>query len=197
MKLHGDQLRAPRGKRWVSLKHAHGVSPRPQPPGGSGDTDLVIDLPLQLDNLVLHAHVEALQVLRGARLDPEGLQRLLGLEPPEAALDDNGRTPQPLEAPASHPAPHVLLDDGGLVLPEDLAAGGLWLGFPVYAWKLFREIYFIPGVLLKAYIYIYMLNKCLEKNAALPPSWALLSKAQIQASSKKFPCEKLQIILDY
>lgn len=121
MKLHGDQLRAPRGKRWVSLKHAHGVSPRPQPPRGSGDTDLVIDLPLQLDNLVLHAHVEALQVLRGARLDPEGLQRLLGLEPPEAALDDNGRTPQPLEAPASHPAPHVLLDDGGLVLPEDLA----------------------------------------------------------------------------
>ena len=49
----------------------------------------------------------------------------------------------------------------------------------------------------KAYIYIYMLNKYLEKNAALPPSWALLSKAQIQASSKKFPCEKLQIILDY
>lgn len=121
MKLHGNQLRAPLGKLWVSLKRAHGVLPRPQPPGGSGDTDLVVDLPLQLDDLVLHAHVEAFQVLRRARFDPEGLQRLLGLEPPEAALDDNGRAPQPLEAPASHPAPHVLLDDGGLVLPEDLA----------------------------------------------------------------------------
>lgn len=60
-------------------------------------------------------------MLRRAGFDLEGLQLLLGLEPPEAALDDNGRALQPLEAPASHPAPHVLLDDGGLVLPEDLA----------------------------------------------------------------------------
>ena len=105
----------------MSLKCACGVSPGPQPPHGSGDSDLVVDLPLQLDYLVLHAHVEAFQVLRRAGFDLEGLQLLLGLEPPEAALDDNGRALQPLEAPASHPAPHVLLDDGGLVLPEDLA----------------------------------------------------------------------------
>ena len=26
-----------------------------------------------------------------------------------------------MEVPASHPAPHMLLDDGGLVLPKDLA----------------------------------------------------------------------------
>ena len=95
------------------------------------------------------------------------------------------------------PLPPKRRQDFRLGWHKPAGAGGLWLGFPVYAWKLFREIYFIPGVLLKAYIYIYMLNKCLEKNAALPPSWTLLSKAQIQASSKKFPCEKLQIILVY
>lgn len=44
----------------------------PQPLWGA-HTDLVIDLPLQLDHLVLHAHIEAFQVLCGAGLDLEGL----------------------------------------------------------------------------------------------------------------------------
>lgn len=60
-------------------------------------------------------------MLCGAGLDLEGLQLPLGLEPPESALDDDGRAPQPPEVPARRPAPRVLLDDGGLVLPEGLA----------------------------------------------------------------------------
>lgn len=55
-----------------------------------------------------------------AGFDLEGLQLLLGLEHPEGALDDDGRAPQSPKAPACHPAPHVLLEDGGLMLHEDL-----------------------------------------------------------------------------
>lgn len=53
-------------------------------------------------------------------LDLEGLQCLPGLEPPEGTLDDNGCIPLPLKMSPCHPAPGVLLDDGGFVLREDL-----------------------------------------------------------------------------
>lgn len=53
-------------------------------------------------------------------LDLEGLQLLLGLEPPEGTLDDDGGIPLPQKPGTCHPAPGILLDDGGFVLLEDL-----------------------------------------------------------------------------
>lgn len=65
-----------------------------------------------------------------AGLDLEGLQLLLGLEPPEGTLDDDGCIPLPLEMSPCHPAPGILLDDGGFMLLEDLVRTGthrLWV----------------------------------------------------------------------
>lgn len=55
-----------------------------------------------------------------AGLDLEGLQLLLGLEPPEGTLDDNGCVPLLLEMSTCHPAPGILLDDGGFMFLEEL-----------------------------------------------------------------------------
>lgn len=125
-------------------------APQLPPPKGTPATDLVIDFPLQLHHLVLHAHVEAFQVLCGAGLYLEGLQLLLGLEHPEGTLDDDGRAPQLLKAPACHPAPQMLLEDGGLVLHEDLERLG---GQAHTCWVCMAargEAYVLPGGRAKA-----------------------------------------------
>lgn len=60
-------------------------------------------------------------MLRRAGLYLEGFQLLLGFQPAEGTLDDDGCMPQLPETPTCHPTPGMLLDDGGLVLYEDLA----------------------------------------------------------------------------
>lgn len=81
---------------------------------------LVVHLPLQLDDLVLHAHVELLEVLGGARLDLQLLEAPFGKHPAVGALDDDGGGAGLAEAPPHHPAAHVLLDDGGFVVHQEL-----------------------------------------------------------------------------
>lgn len=69
-------------------------------------------------------------MLRRAGLDLEGLELLLGFEPPEGTLDDNGCIPLPQKMSSCHPAPGILLDDGGFVLLEDLvrtSTHSLWV----------------------------------------------------------------------
>lgn len=62
-------------------------------------------------------------------------------------------------------------------------------------WKLFRKIYFTPGVFfLKAPPVILII--CLEKNRAFPPRLSC-PEHRSKPGLKKFPCEKLQIILNY
>lgn len=85
--------------------------------------NLIVHLPLQLNNLVLHARVELLQVLRRTRLDLQLLQLPPGSHAPERALDDDGGGPCPQELLPLQPAADHLLDDHGLVVQQELRRG--------------------------------------------------------------------------
>lgn len=82
--------------------------------------NLIIHLNLQLDNLVLHACVELLQVLCRTRLDFQLLQLLPGLRTPERALDDDGGGTCPQKLLALQPTADPLLNDHGLVVQQEL-----------------------------------------------------------------------------
>lgn len=81
---------------------------------------LIIHLPLQLDDLVLHAGVELLQMLGGASFDLQLLQLPFGSPASERALDDDGGGARSPELLPLQPAADVLLDDHGLVVQEEL-----------------------------------------------------------------------------
>lgn len=83
---------------------------------------LVIHLPLQLNDLVLHAMVELLKVFGRARLDLKLLQLPFGSHPSVSALDDDGGVSGSTVLPPLQPAQHMLLDDGGLVVHHELWA---------------------------------------------------------------------------
>lgn len=82
--------------------------------------NLIVHLPLQLNNLVLHAGVELLQALCRARLDFQLLQLPPGLCTPERALDDDGGGACPQEFLSLHPPADSLLDDNGFVVQQEL-----------------------------------------------------------------------------
>lgn len=82
--------------------------------------NLIVHLPLQLNNLVLHACVELLQVLCRTRLDFQLLQLPPGLHTPECALDDDGSGTCPQELLPLQPTADPLLDDHGLVVQQEL-----------------------------------------------------------------------------
>lgn len=81
---------------------------------------LVVHLPLQLDDLVLHARVELLQVLGRASFDLQLLQLSLGQPASVRTLDDDGGGARSSELLPLQPAAHALLDDHGLVVHEEL-----------------------------------------------------------------------------
>lgn len=85
---------------------------------------LVVHLPLQLDDLVLHARVEFLQVLGRASFDLQLLQPALGEPASVRTLDDDGGGARPSELLPLQPAAHALLDDHGLVVHEELQETG-------------------------------------------------------------------------
>lgn len=85
--------------------------------------NLIVHLPLQLNNLVLHARVELLQVLSRTRLDLQLLQLPLGSHAPERALDDDGGGPCPQELLPLQPAADHLLDDHSFVVQQELRWG--------------------------------------------------------------------------
>lgn len=85
-----------------------------------GQPYLFIHLPLELDNLVLHAGVELLQALGGARLDLQLLAPPAGLQAAVRTLDHDRSVallPEPLPL---QPAAHSLLDQRGLVVEQEL-----------------------------------------------------------------------------
>lgn len=85
---------------------------------------LVVHLPLQLDDLVLHAGVELLQVLCRASFDLQLLQLPLGSRASERTLDGDGGVARPPELLPLQPAADALLDDHGLVVQQELRRTG-------------------------------------------------------------------------
>ncbi|XP_034752942.1 unconventional myosin-Vb-like [Etheostoma cragini] len=73
-----------------------------------------------LDDLVLHAAVEFLQVFGGASFDLQLLQLPLRPHAPEAALDGDGGVARTHELPALQPAAHRPLDDHRFVMQQEL-----------------------------------------------------------------------------
>lgn len=89
--------------------------------------DLLVDLPLQLHDLVLHPFVELLEVLHRAGLDLQLLQLAPGPHPADAALQVHDGAKAALVPAASQPAPGAFLNDHGLGLSQQLgreAIGG-------------------------------------------------------------------------
>lgn len=84
------------------------------------ESDLIIDSSLQLHDLVLHSFVELLEVLHRAGFDLQLLQLAPGPHPADATLQVHDGLEGALEPAASQPAPHVLLKDQHLVLPQQL-----------------------------------------------------------------------------
>lgn len=82
--------------------------------------DLLVDFPLQLHDLVLHAFVELLEVLHRASFDLQLLQLAPGPHPADAALQVDDGDEAALVPAASQPAPNVLLNDHHFVLPQQL-----------------------------------------------------------------------------
>ena len=92
--------------------------------GGRHAPHLLVDPALQLHDLVLHAHVELLEVLHRAGLGPQPLQLPPGPQAPHAALQkDHGRQ-ETLVAFPGQPAPHPALDHHRLLLVKQLRKQG-------------------------------------------------------------------------
>lgn len=85
-----------------------------------GSFYLLIDFSLQLHDLVLQANVKLLVALHRAGLYLQLLQLPLGHHAPVAALQVHDGPQGAAVAPPSQPAPHVLLDNHRLVLPQHL-----------------------------------------------------------------------------
>lgn len=83
-------------------------------------THLLVYLVLQLQDLILHAHVELFEVLRGASLHFQLPEFFLGPPATHAALqqDDGGQGAS--VPPSDQPAPHAPLDDHGLLIEYQL-----------------------------------------------------------------------------
>lgn len=81
---------------------------------------LVVHFPLQLNDLVLHARVELLQVLGRASFDLQLLQLPFGVHASEGALDGDGGVAGSSKLLPLHPAAYILLDDHRLVMQQEL-----------------------------------------------------------------------------
>lgn len=92
---------------------------------------LVVHLPLQLDDLVLHAGVELLQVFGGASFDLQLLQLTFGAHASEGTLDDDGGVARSPELLPLQPAADALLDDHGLVVQKELQRSVSLVSFTV------------------------------------------------------------------
>lgn len=92
-----------------SLQHVRVVSPH-----------LIVHLPLQLDDLVLHTRVELFQMLSRTRFDLQLLQLPFSTQAPERTLDDDGGVACSSELLPLQPAADALLDDHGLVVQQEL-----------------------------------------------------------------------------
>ena len=81
---------------------------------------LLVDPALQLHDLVLHAHVQLLEVLHGAGLGPQPLQLASGPQASHAALQEDHGRQVALVASPGQPAPHPALDHHRLLLVQQL-----------------------------------------------------------------------------
>lgn len=84
------------------------------------DACLLVDPPLQLHDLVLHALVELLEVLDGASLDLQLLELAPSSHPADAALQVDDGLQAALVPAAGQPAADALLNDHHLVRPQQL-----------------------------------------------------------------------------
>lgn len=83
---------------------------------------LIVHLPLQLDDLVLHTRVELFQMFGRTRFDLQLFQLPFSAHAPVRTLDDDGGVACPPELPPLQPATDSLLDDHGLVVQQELCA---------------------------------------------------------------------------
>lgn len=92
---------------------------------------LIVHLPLQLDDLVLHAGVELLQMFGRASFDLQLLQLPFGARASERTLDGDGGVARSSELPPLEPAADALLDDHGLVVQKELQRRVLFIRLTV------------------------------------------------------------------
>lgn len=81
---------------------------------------LLVHLSLHLDNLVLHARVELLEMLSRAGLDLQLLQLAPSKHASVRALDGDGSGARTVEFPPLQPAADIFLNDHGPVVLKEL-----------------------------------------------------------------------------
>lgn len=81
---------------------------------------LIVHLPLQLDDLVLHARVELLQMFSRTSFNLKLFQLSFSVHASVCTLDDDGSGAFSSELRPLQPAADALLDDHGLVVQEEL-----------------------------------------------------------------------------